>query len=664
MSIDSRTTRMFFFLRVPVACIFLLGLCPLLLADATLPGLFSDHMVLQQGREISVWGWATPGEKITVTLAGESRQTAADGSGNWKVMLPPLTAGGPFLLQVRGTKTVLLKDIMIGEVWVFSGQSNMTFALSGTEGAATQIPAANHPEIRLFTVPEQSTLTPQQNVTARWELCTPDTARKFSAVAYFFGRALYQQLHVPIGLIHSSWPGTDGESWTPAESLRSSPQLASILQTWNGASTPEKHLAADPLEFDLQFDDFKLLPAESVLLPRVFSDFNDGESHNTMGGLWTYDWPSAPGSEFDLLHPGRDGSGYAAHVSGQLAVPDVGLLNSSFSPDGSAADLSPYSGITFYYRGDGYFRYRSRQPSIFDYDDYRSPLVHATADWQQATILFKDLRQDGWGIPEAFTPQSLSSFALEILRGPDAPLAPSSLFNGMIAPLIPYAIRGAVWYQGESNAMRGYQYRALLPALIQGWRQAWNEGDFAFLIAQLPNLGRREDKPGESAWAELREAQFMALRVPNTGLAVTIDLGDVVNLHPPRKAEVGQRLALWALGTTYHKDIVYSGPLYDSMQIDRNRIRIHFTHVGSGLEARDGGELREFAVAGSDRIFHWARAIIDGDSVVVSSPEVSSPVAVRYGWAGNPDCNLYNREGLPASPFRTDDWQAKAVNGK
>ena len=307
------------------------------------------------------------------------------------------------------------------------------------------------------------------------------------------------------------------------------------------------------------------------------------------------------------------------------------------------------------------FRFRALQPTVTDWDDYSTSAFQATPDWQAITFWFKDLKQEGWGVTMPFTPQALSGLALEMVRAPDdIARPPAGLFNGMIAPLIPYAIRGAAWYQGEGNARKAYQYRRLLPAVIKGWREAWGEGDFQFLIVQLPNYGAHGVQADENAWAELREAQLMTLQVPNTGLAVTIDLGEADDLHPHQKAEVGQRLARWALGTTYAEDIVYSGPLYAAMIIENSRIRISFNHLGGGLEARRG-TLRGFAVAGADKRFRWAEAIIDGDTVVVSSPAVSDPVAVRYAWGGNPDCNLYNRNGLPASPFRTDDWPGIAV---
>ena len=468
---------------------------------------------------------------------------------------------------------------------------------------------------------------------------------------------------MPIGLIHSSWPGTGAEEWASLPSLRSDPQFASILESWQAAPGESKYLAAHSADFQIEFDDFELLKRDSDTTAPL-SNFDDGSSRNTLGGFWTYTWKTAPHTTFQLTQPGHTGSGYAAQVSGQLDAGDNATLSASFSPDFSPADMSAYDGIRFYYRGKGYFRLRSLQPTVTDWDDYGTPAFQATPDWQAVTIWFKDLKQDGWGVTMPFTPQALSGFVLEMVRAPeDIARPPAGLFNGMIAPLIPYAIRGAAWYQGESNARKAYQYRRLLPALIKSWRKAWGEGDFQFLIVQLPNYGAHGVQADENAWAELREAQLMALQVPNTGLAVTIDLGEADDLHPHQKAEVGRRLALWALGTTYGGDIVYSGPLYDAMKIENSRIRLSFKHVAGGLEARRG-TLRGFAIAGADKRFHGAEAIIDGNTVLVSSPEVSDPVAVRYAWGGNPDCNLYNQEGLPASPFRTDDWPGVTMNGK
>jgi sialate O-acetylesterase len=277
------------------------------------------------------------------------------------------------------------------------------------------------------------------------------------------------------------------------------------------------------------------------------------------------------------------------------------------------------------------------------------------------------LRQAGWGVRRAFAPQSLTGFSVDVMRTPngDPLLPPSSLYHGMIAPLVPFAIRGALWYQGESNAGRAYQYRKLLPALIESWRAAWGQGDFPFLVVQLANYGEGKITAAGSAWAELREAQLLTFRqTPNTGLAVTIDLGEAGNVHPARKAEVGERLALWALGTTYRQRVVYSGPVFESVKAEAGGVRVRFTHTGGGLAAVGGGPLKGFVVAGEDRKFHVARAVIEGDTVKVSSPLATRPVAVRYAWADDPECNLVNREGLPASPFRTDDWPAVTAGAK
>lgn len=567
-------------------------------------------------------------------------------------------AGGPFTLMVRGKKTVEVKDVLLGEVWIASGQSNMTYALSAATGATEEIPAANYPQMRFFTVPKKIALAPQENTRpASWEICTPDTAKIFSAVAYFFGRHLHKALHVPIGLILSAWPGTAGEEWTDPDSLRREAVLRPIVQRWEAMPAEAKNFAAEPVEISLEFDDFELLPAAgSAGTATLFSNFDDGGSRTETGGVWTYNWPDAAETTFDLVTPGRGGTGYAARVAGKLDGASSSNLQATFTSDGSPADLSAFIGIRFWFRTKGAFQFQMLQPTISDWDNYSAEMIRGTPEWQEVTIWFKDLKQAGWGVSEPFTPNALSGFVLNIMApfgDPERP--PSGLYHGMMAPLEKYRIRGAIWYQGEANTWRAEQYRTLLPSLIQGWRKGFGEPDFPFLIVQLPNLGTRAPL-GDSTWAELRDAQLgTAKTVPNTGLAVTIDVGDPKNLHPPRKAEVGDRLALWALGTTYGRKIVYSGPIYESMKITGNEVHIRFRYVGDGLEVR-GQAFEGFSIAGADRRFHWADARIEGDEVVVSSKEVVSPVAVRYGWAGSPECNLYNKNGLPASPFRTDDW--------
>ena len=628
-------------------------------ANPALPHVFSDHMVLQRDAAIPFWGSADPGEKITVSLEGHSAETVADEKGHWEVSLPPLPAGGPFSVRIGGKTSITLRDVMVGEVWVASGQSNMTYALSGATGADEEISRSSNPEIRFFTVPQRISLTPKEDtLEAAWEPCTPDTAKKFSAVAYFFAKDLQENLHLPVGIILSAWPGTAGEEWTDPDSLRNVPALRSIVDRWEASPEGVKNYAAHPIEFSMEYDDFELLPAEGNGSPiKMLSNFDSGEADTTTGGLWSYTWQDGPETDFELSRPGRGGEGFAARIQGKLDGANASRLEASFARSGSTVDLSAYAGICFWMRGNGSVQFQMLQPTITDWDNYASPTFHGTSEWKETTVWFRELKQAGWGVSEPLTPKALSGFLLvNMTREGDPERPPSGLYEAMIAPLEKYRIRGAIWYQGESNTWHAHQYQELLPALIRGWRKGWNEGDFPFLIVQLPNQGRSPEL-GDSIWAELREAQLMTVKkVPNTGLAVTIDVGEENNLHPPNKAPVGERLALWALGTTYGKKIVYSGPLYQSTEVEGNQVRIHFSHIGSGLEIKGGNELKGFAIAGADRKFHWAQAQISGDTVVVSSAEVPIPVAVRYAWAGSPECNLYNKEDLPASPFRTDDW--------
>lgn len=632
-------------------------------ADPVVPTLFSDHMVLQQLREIHVWGKADPGERITATLSAERASATTDAQGNWSIDLPPLRAGGPFTLSIQGKKEIRLKDVMIGEVWIASGQSNMAFQLEGAEGATVEIPKANHPEIRFFTVPKKIAVSPQENtLPARWEICTSETAKNFSAVAYFFAREMHRKLNVPVGVIESVWPGTAIEEWLAPAALKSDALRKPVSEQATHDNPPDS-VAVKPQPFELEFDDFQLLPASSDSPAKTLANFESGAAQLTTGGWFSYSWNDAPGTTFDLISPGHEKSGFAARISGELDGTQDAILSANYKLDGSAADLTPYAGIRFWVRGNGAFRFRSKQPTITDWDDYSTSLMGASPDWKPVTIWFRDLRQEGWGVSLPLTQEALTGFWIENLTSIGYPtMPPSGLYEGMISPILPYPTRGALWYQGESNALRAYEYRKLLPALIKNWRDAAHQPEMEFLIVQLPNHGAIPTEPGESAWAELREAQLMTIeRVPGTGLAVTIDVGDPKDLHPHRKLEVGQRLALWALGTVYGDAIEYSGPLYESMQISGGEARLHFRHVGSGIEAHGDPVLRGFAVAGLDRKFHWADARIDGDTVIVSSREVPSPVAVRYAWGDSPVCNLFNKDGLPASPFRTDDWPGITV---
>jgi sialate O-acetylesterase len=482
--------------------------------EITMPDIFGDHMVLQQGTKLPVWGFAAPSEKVTVSFASQTATTTADREGNWRVDLAPVPLNGagaaPQTMTIAGSNTITLQDVLVGDVWIASGQSNMNFGMNLLENAPAEIAKANEPQLRLFYVPIQTGLIPQKYIGAyplgapyaKWQVCTPQSVAQdgfdgFSAVGYYFGRALQQAVGHPVGIIGTYWGGTSAQAWTSLKGLQSDPALAHYV-------TEYQKIAAN-----------------------------------------------------------------------QIAPP-----------------------------------------------------------------------ADNTG-------------------------SPTSFYNGMVAPLRPYAIKGVAWYQGESNTGTvgmGEEYHTLLEVLIKDWRDKWNEGDFPFVYVQLASFGNPAQTPSEGLWPYLRESQAKTLEVPHTGMAVAIDLGNPASIHPKDKSDVGARLALAARHVAYGEDVVYSGPTYDSMQVDGNKITISFKNVGSGLKIAappwkpDGAaiatptELTGFGIAGADRNWVWAQATIDGNKVIVSSDKVPAPVAVRYGWADTPPVDLYNKEGLPASPFRTDNW--------
>jgi sialate O-acetylesterase len=491
-------------------------------AEVKLAGVFGDHMVLQRNVHLPVWGWAAPGETVTVTLDHQSKTATADGSGKWSLKLDALPAGGTFQLKVQGAKeSVTASDVLVGEVWLCSGQSNMEMNVWGVKNKDAEIAAAKHPTIRMYAIDHVPAKEPQARRNGHWAVCSPQQVGNFSAAAYFFGRELQQQLNVPVGLINSSWGGTP-------------------IQTWTSIAMHE-------------------------------------------------------------------------------AVPEL---------KGMVADLR-------------------RQQQAYASGEMEKQYRQQLAGWEKAAAEAKAQGKE-FKTPKPQPPQDPAL----------SPWAPAALYNGMIAPLAPYAIRGALWYQGESNAGSPI-YDIQLKALIGNWRDDWKQGDFPFLSVQLPNFMGPQSQPSESVggWPLEREQFLKTLAtVPNTGMAITIDIGEANDIHPKNKQDVGKRLAQWALAKTYGKDVVASGPLYKSMREESGKIVVEFDYA-DGLAARDGGKLKGFAIAGADKKFVWAEAEIVGNTVRVSSPQVASPAAVRYAWANNPDCNLVNKAGLPASPFRTDNWK-------
>ena len=636
-------------------------------AEVRLPAILSDNMVLQQQTKVRIWGTANPGERVTVTLQKESSHAVADKQGHWETWLNTGKAGGPFELTVKGDNLLTIKNVLIGEVWLCSGQSNMEWPLINTFGGAETVAQAKYAEIRLFTVEKHTSTTPLTDVVGHWVVTTPDDAAHFSAVGYFFGRELYQQLKVPVGLIHSSWGGTPAEAWTSHEGMLSSPELKPILDRYESSlnALPQaKEAYARALaqweEKNLYIDAGNkgeaLGYADPATATADWSKMDLPQQFETAGllidgAVWfrkVLDLPQSwAGKELVLNLPpvdDQDVTYFNGTKVGSIGreTPNSYLVPRKYVVPGSL--VRPGKNViavrVFDSAGEGGFS-RGGAMSLGPAGAAESEVMSLRGVWDYKVELALEPKHPDWGTrPEAVGVGNQNN--------------PSVLYNAMIAPLVPFAIRGVVWYQGESNAGRAYQYRTLFPIMIRDWRKAWGSV-FPFYFVQLANWHAHKAEPDESDWAELREAQMMTLREPQTGMAVIIDVGDEIDLHPRNKLDVGRRLAAWALADTYGQKVTPSGPLFDRYKTEGDRVRIHFKY-GADLKTIDGGPVKGFAIAGEDRHFVWAEARIEGDSVVVSSPTVLKPVAVRYGWADNPIVNLYNGAGLPASPFRTDDW--------
>ena len=517
--------------------------------DVRVPAIIGEHMMLQAGANTPIWGWADPGEGVVVTVGDSKATTTAGADGKWKVTFTDLKISvAPVKVSIAGENTLTFKDVLIGDVWICSGQSNMALPVRRILGRDANNPKglgqANYPQIRLFKLPKETFLDPQTDCKGSWAVCTPGAAKEFSATGYFFGREIHRVEKIPVGLINACRGSSSGQMWTSLEGLKSEAALSKYLN---------QALAAR-------------------------ADYPRHKEHYLRDrAKWKEDaarWPET--------------------------VKRWEVDTAKAKAEGKEAPAKP-------------------EPP---------------------------------GVPPA-RPDGMDGWEDNVMN------APTVLFNGMIAPIIPFGIKGAIWYQGEGNASEAELYRTLFPAMVYDWRNRWGLGNFPVYFVQLSSFGESLAEPGESNWAAFREIQLMLQNiVPNSGMAVTVDIGNAQNIHPLTKEEVGRRLSLVALAITYNHPIAYSGPMYERMEIEGDKIRLHFTHVGAGLVAKGGESLKRFAIAGANRKFVWGEAKIEGKTVTVSSSTVSHPVAVRYAWDINPDgCNLFNVAGLPASPFRTDDWK-------
>ncbi len=631
---------------------------PLQVAD-----IFTENMVLQQQTAVPVWGKTTPGEKVRVSFAGKEEEAIADDNGKWILKIGPYEAREQGeMIVASSTEEIKLTEVIVGDVWICSGQSNMEMNVGCTwakvKDSEQEIATAHYPEIRFFTVGRNIPINPVDTIqTTGWQVCTPETVPDFSAVGYFFGRDIHMAQDIPVGLIQTVWGGTDAESWTSEEGLAELGYYNAQLKKLNELRTRgesveamyqedhEKWLAEtaeadegiqgnDTIFARVDYDDSDWLVMEQ---PQMWESTEVGAFDGVMWFRTTVTIPKEQvGKDLMLsLAPPDDAdetwfNGVKIGESKEWDVVRHYKIPVEAVKEGEnliAVRLSDP-------QGNGGFMGEDNDFSIYSYDGWK-------------TLYAGEMKYH-----KGFDKYEINTQVVV----PEDPNFPTLLFNGMINPLIPFAMKGVIWYQGENNTGKAVEYRTLFPGMITDWRNHWGQGDFPFLFVQLANFMEANDQPTDHPWAQLREAQTMALDLKNTGMAVTIDIGDPKDIHPANKQEVGKRLSLVARAKVYGENIPFSGPTYKSMEKMENKVVLRFDHVYEGLFTSDNKEPKGFAIAGNDKKFYWADAEIVGETIVLTCPEVPEPVAVRYAWGSNPPCNLMNNVGLAASPFRTGTW--------
>lgn len=624
---------------------------------------FSEHMVLQRNKPVVLWGTASPGEKISLSLGTNKAQTKAEKSGKWKATLPALPAGGPYTLTVQGKDRIEWKDILVGDVWVASGQSNMEWKLSQpVRNNAREIADANYPTLRFLEVQNTPAFAPQDTfATPGWKVCTPENAPNFSAVGYFFARHVSRQYNIPVGIVMCEWGGTPAEAWTSEQALATFPNYTPDLAEQKKTKPYEEYLK----EFKEQIRQWNEAVRAKDLGSKPENGFYWQQPAYKPGKEWL---PMIlPGIWESKGLPGFDG---IVWFRKEVELPMEPKGNDSYIKLAKIDDLDSVwiNGVKVG-GNDQWDRVRSYKIPENVLVKGKNTIVVKVMDQQGDGGIYGNsedmmLWVDGSPFPlkgEWLYRVGCDNQGIPKRPGPNKNQnRPSTLFNGMLHPLIGLPITGAIWYQGESNAYRAYEYRRLFPTMITDWRKRWAQGDFPFLFVQLASYRQADSIPVESDWAELREAQTMTLSLPNTGMATTVDIGDANNIHPVNKQDVGYRLFLQARKVAYgEKDVVASGPTYQGMKVEGGKIKISFANLGAGLKVKDKyGYVRGFAVAAADKKFRNASAEQVGNEVHIRIPEgMDTPVAVRYAWANNPEeANLFNSAGLPAVPFRTDTW--------
>jgi sialate O-acetylesterase len=663
-----------------IAYLLTLIMCVTQSSALHLPAIFSDHMVLQQKTVAAFWGTADANEQIKIaTTWGGQAETVADAQGHWLVKVKTPQAGGPYVVTITGAKgQQTFQDVLIGEVWLCSGQSNMEMPLQGwppndlIENSQQAIVDAQLPTLRLFTVARSVSHVPSADCQGTWATCTPEAAKTSSATAFFFGRKLHADLGIPVGLIHSSWGGTPVQAWTSAEYLATIPEYRPIIENIYKSQASIS-----------QYEEWQRQHPKVAIAGKASDkrwqdlEFNDQEcgrgeypDQNWPTMSLPQNWEKSELGVFDGAVWFRKDIDIPADWSGRDAVLELGPIDDM--------DRAYFNGMLIgQHEQDGFWNTERK---------YAVPGHLIKAGKNTIAVRVVDNQGNGglFGKPEQLTLHLVSEpnttirldgiwkyqpiaeykdgvFYIydrgknEYLNRPKilvsiSPLTPTFLYNAMIAPLVPFAIKGAIWYQGESNTGEPLKYRTLFPLMIKNWRQDWGRGEFPFYYVQIAPF-----EYGETPSQELREAQMLSMKVPHAGMAVTLDIGDARNIHPGKKQEVGERLALWALAKDYKKKLTCSGPIFKRIKIEGDRIRVSFDYAGTGLAAGANG-LNGFEIAGPDKKYHPAQVEIQGKQLLVQSDLVKSPVAVRYAWSNTASASLFNKEGLPASSFRSEAW--------
>ncbi len=618
-------------------------------AQVILPKIFSDNMVLQRNSPIPVWGWSRANEKVTVQFHNQKRITKADQSGKWMVRLDKETAGGPYQLIVKANNTIQINNVLVGEVWLCSGQSNMEWDVSQSLDAKKEISSANNPFIRHIKIVHEINSLPRNDFAlGTWQVCDTSTVGKFSAVAYFFAKKMYEELKVPIGLINSSWGGTNIETWISRQGFENSEEFKEMI-----ADMPQ--ISLDSLiNLRTQVSKKFIENLQKAKISNKTISFKEVRFDDSL-------WP-------ELNQPEAWETQSLGAFDGVVWLRKTIVLTTNDIKSKAILELSKIDD------DDSTFVNGILIGSTNQWDADRKYVIPEGVLKEGKNVIAVRIVDNGggggiYGKPEnlklnlgnSFIPLNgkwkfqVESIKVESIEN----LYPSLVYNAMVHSLIPFAFHGVLWYQGEANVNRAYQYRSTFPLLINDWRQKWNQGNFPFYFVQLATFGTEGNSNEGCPWAELREAQAMTLQVPNTGMVITTDIGDATSIHPLNKKDVGKRLAALALKNVYKKEIVCNGPSYKSMEIVGNQIILSFDNLGAGLVTTDTyGYIKGFEIAGKDQVFYIAKAFIKENKVIVFNKNVENPTAVRFGWIGDAsENNLFNKEGLPVIPFRTDKWR-------